>query len=201
MLDKDYGNNCSTNCHTLKLHTINRPYDRCKSGHRGWCTDCSYCNFHFSLSWVQIWQAPWRKYESRSFRRGTRDFSFILSKHGWAFRWARTRTKLYACSGSRRGTQRNGIIVSRDSPVLTSLRRAHIRPVTPTHIPLQPLFILRTCTRNLLLFIQMSLYQPRIVTCMWPSQLLPRLVHCIPARANSVTQDLKNNYSGTFLMG
>jgi len=37
--------------------------------------------------------------------------------------------------------------VSRDSPVLTSLRiltfltRAHVRPETPAHIPLQPLFI------------------------------------------------------------
>ena len=38
-------------------------------------------------------------------------------------------------------------LVSRDSLVLTSLRvltfltRAHVRPETPTHVPLQPLFI------------------------------------------------------------
>ena len=40
-----------------------------------------------------------------------------------------------------------GGVLLQDSPVLTSLRvlifltRAYVRPVTPTHVPLQPLFI------------------------------------------------------------
>ena len=57
----------------------------------------------------------------------------------------------------------------RDLPVLTSLRvltfltRAYVRPVTPTHVPLQPLFIPVPSIQSLF-FIQMSLYQTRIVT-------------------------------------
>jgi hypothetical protein len=59
--------------------------------------------------------------------------------------------------------------MSRDPLVLTSLRvltfltRAHVRPVTPTHVPLQPLFIPVPSIQSLF-FIQMSLYQTRIVT-------------------------------------
>src|ERR1700733_8509494 len=67
-------------------------------------------------------------------------------------------------------------LVSRDSHILTSLRvltfltRAYVRPETPTHVPLQPLFI---PIPNLFYFcIQIS------------SQLLPHLVHCIPAYAH-----------------
>jgi len=59
-------------------------------------------------------------------------------------------------------------ILSRDSHTLTSLRvltfltHTYVRPETPTHVPLQPLFI---PIPNLFYFcIQMSLYQPRIVT-------------------------------------
>ena len=47
----------------------------------------------------------------------------------------------------------------RDSPVLTSLRvltfltRAYVRPVTPTHVPLQPLFIPVPGIKILLLYL------------------------------------------------
>ena len=58
------------------------------------------------------------------------------------------------------GVRRKSLIirkVSRDSPVLTSLRvltfltRAYVRPVIPTHVPLQPLFIPVPNTKILLL--------------------------------------------------
>jgi hypothetical protein len=60
----------------------------------------------------------------------------------------------------------------RDLPVLTSLRAltfltgAYVCPETPTYVPLQPLFIPVPSTRRLFFFIQMSLYQTRIVTRM-----------------------------------
>ena len=56
------------------------------------------------------------------------------------------------------------ILLSRDLPVLTSLRaltfltRAYVRPETHMHVPLQLLFIPVPSIRRLFFFIQMSLY-------------------------------------------
>ena len=83
--------------------------------------------------------------------------------------------------------------MSRDSLVLTSLRVFDVlNPCsrssrdTCARSPTTPIYTRTWYIKTLLLY-SMSLYQPRIVTCTQPSQLLPRLVHCIPARAYSVT--------------